>query len=107
VPECVHGRRIARGVVVNVMQRMAAPLLKDVELTPGQLAELRAIDAMYNSRLASGADASSTSMRSLDDLVLARIRDMLRAEQRAQFDRNLGARRLEEARDGAPSDSQR
>jgi hypothetical protein len=80
---------------------MLAPLLKDVELTPGQLAELRAIDALYYSRLASSSDSSSASILALDDLVLGRVRDMLHDEQRARFDRNRAARHSEEARDGA------
>jgi hypothetical protein len=80
---------------------MVAPLLEGVELTPGQLAELRAIDALYYSRLASDSASSSKSTRALDDLVLARVRDMLHDEQRAMFDRNRAARHSDEARDGA------
>jgi hypothetical protein len=86
---------------------MVVPSLKDVELTSGQLAELRAIEALYYSRLASGADDSSTSLQTLDDLVLARVRDMLRDDQRARFDRDLAARRLAAAPDGVHSDSRR
>jgi hypothetical protein len=83
------------------MMTMVTPLLRDVELTPGQLAELRAIDALYYSRLASSATSSSASILALDDLVLARVRDMLHGEQRARFDRNRAARHSDEARDGA------
>jgi len=86
---------------------MVAPLLKDVELTPGQLAELRAIDALYYSRLASGSASSSASGVALEDLVLARVRDMLHDDQRAQFDRNRLARPSDEARDGAHIDRSR
>jgi hypothetical protein len=80
---------------------MMSPLLRGVELTPGQLAELRAIDALYYSILASESGASSPSTVALDDLVLARVRDMLQGEQRAQFDRNRAACHSGEARDGA------
>ena len=80
---------------------IVSPLLRGVELTPGQLAELRAIDALYYSKLARNSGASSTSTLALDDLVLARVRDMLQGEQRAQFDRNRAAGHSDEARDGA------
>ena len=80
---------------------MVTSLLTDVELTPGQLAELRAIDALYYSRLASNSASSSAAMLALDDLVLARVRDMLHDEQRARFDRNRAARHSDEGRDGA------
>jgi hypothetical protein len=80
---------------------MVAPLLHGVELTPGQLAELRAIDALYYSTLASDSATSSTSTLALDDLVLARVRDMLHDEQRVRFDRNRAARHSGEARGGA------
>jgi len=86
---------------------MVAPMLKDVELTPGQLAELRAIDALYYSRLADSSTSSSASTVALDDLVLARVRDMLRDDQRAQFDRNRAVRHSDEARDGAHIDRPR
>jgi hypothetical protein len=78
-----------------------APLLKGVELTPGQLAELRAIDTLYYSGLARDSASSSGSTRALDDLVLARVRDMLHDEQRAMFERNHAARHSDESRDGA------
>lgn len=88
---------------------MMAPLLKGVELTPGQLAELRAIDALYYTRLASyvgeptdvAARSPTPSEQSsvLSSLVLARVRDMLHDEQRVIFDRNREARQSEQARD--------
>jgi hypothetical protein len=80
---------------------MAAPLLEGVELTPGQVAELRAIDALYYSRLASDVAPSSATTLTLDDLVLARVRDMLHEEQRARFDRNRAAHHSDQARDSA------
>jgi hypothetical protein len=83
------------------MMTTVAPLLRGVELTPGQLAELRAIDVLYYSNLASNSGASSPSTLALDDLVLARVRDMLQGEQRAQFDRNRAACHSDDARDGA------
>ena len=76
---------------------MVAPLLEQVELTPGQLAELRAIDIMYQTRIASDPPASSAARLALDDLVLARVREMLDDDQRARFDRNQAAHH----RDGA------
>ena len=57
-------------------------LLEGLELTPGQLAELRAITAHFYTQLATSASASSESTSMLDDLVLARVRDMLRDAQR-------------------------
>lgn len=80
---------------------MVAPLLENVELTPGQIAELRAIDVMYHSRIAGDPAASSASMLALDDLVITRVRDMLHDDQRARFDRNRAARHSDEARSGA------
>jgi len=80
---------------------MLAPLLNGVELTREQLAELRAIEALYYTRLASGADASIASTLALEDLVLGRVRDMLHDEQRVRFDRNRAARHSDEARAGA------
>lgn len=62
-----------------------------VELDPGQLAELRAINSLYYTQVARSESASSASSSALDDLVLARVREMLRGEQRILFDRN-GAR---------------
>jgi hypothetical protein len=74
---------------------MVEPLLQGIELTPGQLAELRALDTLYYSRLASdGAGAN-------EDQLLARVRDMLHPDQRAKFDRNRAARRSDEAPRGA------
>lgn len=89
------------------MMTMVTPLLKDVELTPGQVAELRAIDALYYSRIASSPASSSASILALDDLVLARVRDMLHDDQRARFDRNRAGRHSDEARDGAHIERQR
>lgn len=80
---------------------MMAPLLKGVELTPGQLAELRAIDVQYYSRLASDSASPGKSSSAPDDLVLARVRDMLHDDQRAMFDRNRDARHSDETRGGA------
>ncbi|HXT48372.1 MAG TPA: hypothetical protein VN717_07005 [Gemmatimonadaceae bacterium] len=80
---------------------MMAPLLEGVELTPGQLAELRAIDAQYYSRLASDSASPGKSGPAPEDTVLARVRDMLHDDQRAMFDRNREARHSDEARDGA------
>lgn len=79
---------------------MMAPLLKGVELTPGQMAELRAIDALYYSHLAANSGGtSSESTPVLADLVLARVRDMLHDEQRVIFDRNRDTRQSDRARD--------
>ncbi len=86
----------------------ATQLLKGVELTPGQMAELRAINSLYYSRLASSelareASGSSPSDTALHDLVLGRVRDMLRGDQRIIFERNLAMLESDEARDGAGS----
>ncbi len=75
------------------VMRLVEPLLQGLELTPGQLAELRAIDSMYQSGRASGSTAS------LDDLVFTRVHDMLHHDQRAIFDRKLAAGRAGEMRD--------
>lgn len=80
---------------------MVEPLLKGLELTPGQLAELRAIDSLYYSSLARESASSSAPPGALDDRVLARVRDMLHPEQRARFDRNRAALSSGEAHDGA------
>ena len=76
-------------------------LLSGVELTPGQLAELRAIDTQYYTRLA------TESGESLDRLVLTRVRGMLREDQREMFDRNRQARQSGQAREGDRSDRHR
>ena len=86
----------------------ATQLLKGVELTPGQMAELRAINSLYYSRLASSelareASGSNASGTALHDLVLGRVRDMLRGDQRIIFERNLAALESDEARDRAGS----
>lgn len=82
---------------------MMAPLLHEVELTPGQLSELRAIDAFYYTQLAlqqaNESDSPSNVHSGLDDRVIARVRDMLDERQRATFDRNRDARRCSEALD--------
>lgn len=64
---------------------LVAELLRGVELDPGQLAELRAISSLYYTQVARSEGTPSTA---LDDLVLARVREMLRGEQRILFDRN-------------------
>lgn len=86
----------------------ATRLLKGVELTPGQMAELRAINSLYYSRLASSelareTSGSSPSDTALHDLVLGRVRDMLRGDQLIIFERNLAALESDEVRDGAGS----
>jgi len=77
---------------------LVAELLKGVELDPGQVAELRAINSLYYTQLARSGGASSSA---LDDLVLARVREMLRSEQRFLFDRNRAALRSTEEHNGA------
>lgn len=82
---------------------MMEPLLDGVALTPGQLAELRAIDAFYYTNRATHHSSESGTPGAwdseLDAKVLARVRDMLHESQRALFDRNRDARRSGEARD--------
>ncbi|MEP7065739.1 MAG: hypothetical protein ABI889_06875 [Gemmatimonadota bacterium] len=90
---------------MSVMQ-MVGPLLRGVELTPSQLTELRAIDTMYYSTLASAPPSPSGSPRELEERVLARVREMLHADQRASFDRNCAAGLTGETRDGAPFERQ-
>ena len=70
---------------------LVTELLKGVELAPGQLAELRAITSLYYTRLASTATLPSISSSALDELILARVREMLQGEQRSLFDRNRGS----------------
>ncbi|MFI5241936.1 MAG: hypothetical protein ACHQRL_02915 [Gemmatimonadales bacterium] len=74
---------------------MVSPWLKGVDLSPGQLAELRAIDALYYSRLESDSASRGESSPALTNLVLVRVRDMLHDEQRVMFDRNRGGARNE------------
>ncbi len=86
----------------------ATRLLNGVELTPGQMAELRAISSLYYSRLAASelareASGSSPSGAALHDLVLDRVRDMLRGDQLTIFERNLAALESDEARNAAGS----
>ncbi len=76
---------------------MVAPLLKGLELSPGQLAELRAIDTLYYTQLARNSSESSSM---LADLVLTRVREMLRDDQRVIFDRNRAACQLDDTRGG-------
>ena len=86
--------------------RLVAPLLTGLELSPGQLAELRAIEAMYYTRLATDASEPGSSGSMLEELVLSRVRDMLHDEQRVTFDRNR-ARQLDESRQGAHTEPPR
>jgi len=83
---------------------IVAPLLRGVELTPGQLAEMRAIDAMYYTSLAAPAGPAAESDAALEGLVVTRVRDMLRDDQRAMFDRNRQARQSNQARESDRSD---
>jgi hypothetical protein len=83
---------------------MVQQMLSGVELTPGQLAELRAIDAQYYTRLAT---QSGESAGALDRLVLTRVRGMLRDDQREMFDRNRQARQSGQGREGDRSDRHR
>jgi len=74
---------------------MFAQLLAGVELTPGQLAELRAITSFYYTQLETSASASSEKSSELYDVVFARVRDMLTSDQQLLFDRNREAARLD------------
>jgi hypothetical protein len=80
---------------------LVTELLKGVELDPGQLAELRAINSLYYTQSARDETASSASSSALDNLVLARVREMLRSEQRILFDRSRAALRPNEEHIGA------
>lgn len=82
-------------------------LLEGLELTPGQLAELRAITSHYYTRLASTASDASDPTSMPDDLMLARVRDMLRDDQRVVFDPRRELHRLAQARNGARSERPR
>ncbi|MFI5241975.1 MAG: hypothetical protein ACHQRL_03110 [Gemmatimonadales bacterium] len=75
---------------------LTAPLLAGVDLSPGQLAELRAIDVMYHTRRA----ASDAAGNNLEYLVVARVREMLRDDQKPVFDRNWASRRRDWAHGG-------
>jgi hypothetical protein len=86
---------------------LVSPLLENVELAPGQLAELRAIDAMYHSRIAADPAASSVSNSALDALVLSRVREMLHEDQRARFDLNCATHYSHEVRSSAPAGRRR
>lgn len=74
---------------------MAHRLLGDERLTPGQLAELRALNTRYFSRLAAlfrgGGEAGAGDMAALHASIAADIRLMLTPEQRTTFDRNVSA----------------
>jgi hypothetical protein len=74
---------------------MAHRLLGDERLTPGQLAELRALNTRYFSRLAAlsggGREAGAGDMAALHASIAADIRLMLTPEQRTTFDRNVPA----------------
>jgi hypothetical protein len=86
---------------------LVTELLTGVELDPGQLAELRAINSLYYTQVArsesasSASSASSVSSSALDDLVFARVREMLRSEQRILFDRSRAALWPNEEHSGA------
>jgi hypothetical protein len=80
---------------------LVTELLKGVELGPGQLAELRAITSLYYTQLARSETESSVSSSALDELVLARVREMLQGEQRNLFDRNRAAVRPDDEHNGA------
>jgi hypothetical protein len=66
---------------------LVAELLKGVELDPGQVAELRAMTAHYYTQVARSESAPNASSSALDELILARVREMLNGEQRLLFDR--------------------
>lgn len=70
---------------------MVTQLVEGLELTPGQLAELRAINSLYYTQLAKNASASSETSSVLEHLVVRRVRDMLQVDQQFRFDRNLAA----------------
>ena len=79
---------------------LAERLLVDVRLTPGQLAQLRAINARYYTMLASIGQPAGTSDAMLPEhqsMIAGDIREMLTGEQRVSFDRNL-ARRIDPPR---------
>jgi hypothetical protein len=78
---------------------MMSPLLSGVDLTPGQLAELRAINALYYTRLATQSGEPNEREPALEGVVLTRVREMLRDDQRAIFDRNRRARPPGQARE--------
>lgn len=76
-------------------------LVEGFDLTPGQVAELRAINSLYYSRLAGNQSASSDCGAELEHLVVGRVRAMLAPDQQILFDHQLAALRLDESRDGA------
>lgn len=81
------------------MLRLAEELLEGVQLTPGQLAELRAISAMAYSEFARGEAPAD-----LFERVCARLRVMLTTRQADLFDGNLRAWRSSPDRDVMPTD---
>jgi len=81
---------------MNVV-RLAESLLDGSELTPGQLAELRAIGTMAYSEFARGEAPADTFER-----VCARLRLMLTTRQTGRFDENFRAWRAKHGRDGMP-----
>lgn len=71
---------------------LAERLLVDVRLTPGQLAQLRAINAKYYTVLATLGQPAGMREPMLPEhqsTMAAEIREMLTVEQRVAFDRNL------------------
>ena len=71
---------------------MARLLLGDLELTSGQLAQLRAINTKYFTELAAlmrEGDIGARDMAALHAVIASDIGDMLTGEQRPVFDRNL------------------
>lgn len=73
---------------------LAERLLDGIRLTPGQLAQLRAINTKYYTALASlerDPGAAGRGPADLQLLIAADIREMLTDDQRDVFDRNLAA----------------
>jgi hypothetical protein len=64
--------------------------MRGVELTPEQLAEFRAISALFYTRSAAlDQRDSDTEQRALLDSVVWRLREMLTEGQREPFDHNV------------------
>jgi hypothetical protein len=71
---------------------LAKRLLVEVPLTPGQLAQLRAINTKYYTMLASVGRSAGMNDSMLPEhraMVAAEIREMLTVEQRVVFDRTM------------------
>ena len=83
---------------INVL-RLAEELLDGAQLTPGQVAELRAISAMSYSAL-----AREEAPADLFERVCARLRMMLTTRQTELFDENFRAWRSSHDRDVMPTD---